>query len=178
MRDSDRNNHELEEFARFLGSAPLTPRPKTDEAVMRRVRRGLKPSPGSVVWKLLAIQVSAGLLTLAICPQFGLGPASHNGFLHSLHAGAHPFLYYLFCGVLFVLFGALISGMVSNRRELKILGRGRYVYYAGYSAGAYLVLQLLGTESFLAASLFWILGGLSGHLIGFGAGRRLRSLAA
>jgi hypothetical protein len=178
MRDADRHSHHFEEFARFLEAPALKPRPQTDEAVLRTARRNLNPSSLSALVKFLAIQVCAGIVTLAICPQFGLGPEAHNPFLHALHPHALPGFYYLFCGLLFVLFGALISGLASSRRDLKALGRGRYAYFTGYSVSAYLVLLLLGTESFLLVSLFWILGGLSGHLIGFSVGRSIRRMIA
>jgi hypothetical protein len=177
MRKWDQNYKELNEFVRFVDAPELSPRRHTDDAVMRQARVGQCPSSRAVVTKFLAIQVSSGLVTLAICPQFGIGSGGHNGFLHALHVNAHPALYYLSCGVLFVLFGALLSGLAANRRELKAIGRSKNVFFGSYSFCAYLALVLLGTESFLLISLFWTFGGFAAHLIGFGLGRRLRTLS-
>lgn len=176
MRQWDQQNQELNEFKSFVDAPELAPRQQTEDAVMRLARIGQKPSARAVVTKFLAIQVSSGLLTLAVCPQFGIGSGDHNGALHALHAHVHPALYYLSCGMLFVLFGALLSGLAANRRELKAIGRGKYFFFGSYSLCAYLTLLLLGTESFLLISVFWILGGVAAHLVGFGLGRRLKAL--
>lgn len=176
MRKRDQQSQELNEFASFLDAPGLSPRQHTEDAVMRLARVGQKTSARAAVTKFLAIQVSSGLLTLAVCPQFGIGTGDHNSALHALHAHVHPALYYLSCGVLFVLFGALLSGLAANRRELKAIGRGKYLFFGSYSLCAYLALLLLGTESFLLLSVFWILGGVAAHLVGFGLGRRLKAL--
>ncbi|MDO3378862.1 hypothetical protein [Geoalkalibacter halelectricus] len=176
MPHGDRRQGDFEEFARFVEAAPLRPRAQTDAAILRQARRGQNPSPPAVLGKFLAVQLSAGIATLAVCPQFGVGAAAHQGLLHGLHAQAHPALYYLTCGLIFVLFGALLSGLAANRRELKALGRGRHAYFLGYSICAYLTLMLLGSESFLLLSMFWIVGGAMGHWLGFSLGRRLKGL--
>lgn len=175
MRKWDQQRQELNEFRSFIEAPELSPRRHSEDAVMRLARVGQKPSARATFTKFLAIQVSSGLVTLAICPQFGLGTVSHNGALHALHVHAHPGLYYLSCGVLFVLFGALLSGLITNRRELKAIGRGKYLFFGSYSLCAYLALLLLGTESFLLISGFWILGGVAAHLVGFGLGQRLKA---
>jgi hypothetical protein len=176
MRKKDQNCQELDEFARFVDAPELSPRQHTEDTVMRLTRVGQNPSARAVVTKFLAIQVSSGLLTLAICPQFGIGWGDHNGALHALHTHVHPALFYLSCGVLFVLFGALLSGLAANRRELKAIGHGKYLFFGSYSLIAYLALLLLGPESFLLISVFWILGGMAAHLVGFGLGQRLKTL--
>ncbi len=175
--DSDGSKDLIREFSHFVDAPSLTPRRKTDEAVLRRAQTGGRPSLRAVVLKFSAIQGAAGMATLALCPQFGVGTASHNAFVHSLHAHAHPALYYLSCGVLFVLLGAFLIGIASNRRDLKALGRRKFAYFCGYTLGAYLVLLLAGTEPFLLVSTFWLLGGFGAQLIGFGIGRRLRLIS-
>lgn len=177
MRKEDQKYQELDELRRFVSAPELSPRRGTDDAVMRQAQVGQRPSSRAVVAKFLAVQLSSGLVTLAICPQFGIGGASHNGVLHALHVHAHPALYYLSCGVLFVVFGALINGLVANRRELKAIGHGKYLYFGSYSLCAYLAFLLLGSESFLLISLFWILGGAVAHLTGFALGWKLRALS-
>ncbi len=178
MRKLDQNNQKLKEFARFADAPELTPRRQTDDAVRRRAETNQNPSTGGVIAKFLALQVSSGMVTLAICPQFGIGLGNHSGVLHALHANLHPALYYLSCGVLFVLMGALFSGLASNRRELKALGGAKYLFFGSYSLWAYLALLILGTESFPLISAFWIMGGVAGHLIGFDLGRRLKTANA
>ncbi|WP_305041537.1 hypothetical protein [Geoalkalibacter sp.] len=178
MAHKDRRQGNFEEFARFVEAAPLRPRTQTDAAILRQARRGQNPSLPTILGKFLAVQLSAGLATLAVCPQFGLGAATHHAFLHGLHAQSHPAFYYLSCGLIFVLFGALLSGLAANRRDLKALGRGRQAYFLGYSLCAYLALVLLDSEAFALLSVFWLIGGAMGHWLGFSLGWRLKGLRA
>jgi hypothetical protein len=177
MKDFDPKSEDYREFSRFLQADPLSPRPTTDAAILQRAETG-RLSLGAVLAKFIALQVSSGLVTLAICPQFGIGSRSHAGLLHALHTFEKPALYYLSCGLFFVLFGALISGLAANRRDLKVLGRRRYAYFAGYSVCAYGVFMAWGGEAFLLGSLFWIAGALAGHLAGFTLGSTLRRTTA
>lgn len=176
MAEFKATKDEFAEFAEFVAAPPRTPRRETDAAVMRRAQTGVRPSFGTALAKLFAIQVSAGLLTLAVCPQFGIGASDHTGVLHALHAFAQqPALYHFTCGLIFVLFGALLSGLAANRRDLLALGRGKYVYFAVYGSCAYLILITLGSEAFILSSLAWLVGALLGHLGGFALGTRLKA---
>jgi len=114
------------------------------------------------------------LVTLTLCPQFGLGFGTHNEFLHHLHAATSPMVFYLLCGVLFVTFGAALGGLVLTRPEIRAVSQTRNRYFAGYSLLAYMVLVVLGPEVFVARSLTWIVGAMVGNVFGYGAVIRLR----
>ncbi len=174
MRKTTGKHLQTSEFADFMEAPDMAPRPATDAAVRRLAQVGQSVSARAVVGRFIGVQAAAGLLTLTICPQFGIGFGDHNVLLHDLHAQVPPALYYLTCGVLFVLLGALINGLIANRRELKAIGRGTCLLAGGYSLGAYLVLLLAGSESFLLMSLFWIIGAVAAQLAGFTLGWRLR----
>jgi len=164
----------LQEFSEFVEVEPVAPSKAIDETVTRMVVKDLSPPPMKVYSKFTLIEAFSGLLTLAICPQFGMGFGQHNEFLHSLHALTAPATFYLLCGVFFVLLGAGVSGMVLNRAEMRTFGNHKYLYFAVYSILAYLVLVMLGPESFVASSLVWILGAFLGNVMGYNAVVRLR----
>jgi hypothetical protein len=173
----DPGKMDMVEFAKFVDAEPVSPRKETDEAVYRMASRIAKPAVWTLLARILFIQVSSGILTLAACPQFGIGSSTHNVFVHSLHSFGNPFLYYLSCGIFFVLIGAALNGLLSRRKDLVNLGRGRYAFFIFYSFSAFAVFAALGTEIVLAGALFWILGAVLGNVVGFEMGARLRQAA-
>ena len=110
-----------------------------------------------------------------VCPQFGIGGRWGGRLEALLHVSAHPWLYYATCGLFFVLFGALLSGLLTGT-QLQAVGVAPRVYrlFAAYSLGAYLLLSLLGSEAFVLVSLAWLLGALVGNILGFELGGWLR----
>ena len=164
----------LKEFCGFIAAEPIAPDKETDASVLRLVENDLRPALWKIYTKFTLVEAAAGLLTLTICPQFGLGFGQHNELLHALHLATPPVVFYLLCGLLFVILGAIVGGLVLSRDEIRTVGYGKYVYFAGYSALAYLALVTLGIEIFVASSLTWMLGAMLGNLLGFGAVARLR----
>jgi hypothetical protein len=165
---------DLMEFAEFVEAQPVAPCRETNDAVYRMVHRTGKPVAWAFLARILLVQTSSGILTLAACPQFGIGADTHNPFLHSLHSFDNPVLYYLSCGIFFVILGAALNGLLSRRKDLVNLGRGRYAFFILYSFSAFAVFAALGAEIVLAGALFWMLGAVLGNIVGFEMGARLR----
>jgi hypothetical protein len=174
MKKNDTEQEMLQQFAEFVEADPTAPSKETDEVVLRMVAKDLRPALVKVFAKLTLVEVSAGLVTLTLCPQFGLGFGTHNELLHRLHAATPPAVFYLLCGVLFVFLGAAIGGLVLTRHEIRAIGQTRNRYFALYSLLAYVILVTLGTEAFVASSLFWIVGAMLGNFLGYGTVIHLR----
>ena len=162
------------EFAEFVEVNPAAPSKKKDKAVMDMVSNDLLPAPMKVYSKFTLVEAASGLLTLTLCPQFGLGFGRHNELLHSLHAATTPVIFYLLCGLFFVLLGAGISGLILNRAEIRTVGNKKFTYFAIYSVLAYLILIVLGSEVFVLSSLIWIMGAFLGNVLCFETVIRLR----
>lgn len=162
------------ELAAFIEARPIMPRPATEAAVFRLVReRSLFDR--QAFWALfLPLQAISGLATLAVCPQFGVGGRWGGRLEALLHVSAHPWLFYATCGLFYVLFGALLSGLLTGP-QFRAAGAPRvYRLFAAYSLGAYLLLGLLGSEALVLVSLAWLPGALAGNILGFELGGRLR----
>ncbi len=164
------------EFAKFVDADPLAPATSVDRAVLQRVQKDLCPAPWKAYAKLTLVEVAAGLVTLTLCPQFGLGFGGHNPVLHGLHQAMPPAAFYLLCGALFVTFGAVIGGFILNRPEIRSIVHSSTFYFTGYSLLAYLVLATLGPEVLVVGSLAWIPGAILGNVLGYAAAIRLRHL--
>ena len=169
MKKTDSEQEILRQFAEFIDADPTVPSKGTDEVVLRMVAKDLMPALEKIFAKLALVEMAAGLVTLTLCPQFGLGLGVHNEFLHRLHAATSPAVFYLFCGVLFMSLGAAIGGLVLTRHEIRAISQTRNRYFALYSLLAYVILVTLGPEVFVASSLTWILGAMVGNALGYGA---------
>ena len=175
MKNTDTEKQMQNEFVEFIESNQVAPSQVSDKAVMHMVSHDLHPGPLKVYGKFALIQTFSSLLTLTVCPQFGVGFGRHNEFLHSLHETTPPVVFYLLCGVFFVLLGAVVSGLILNSPELKALGNIKFAWFAIFGVLAYLVLVALGSEGFVASSLAWIVGAFLGGLFGFELTTRLQS---
>lgn len=177
MRNIDPEQELRREFAEFVDVEPATPATGVDNTVLNMVARDLRPTPWKIFVKLTLVEVAAGLATLTVCPQFGLGFVRHNALLHDLHVATSPGVFYLLCGVLFVTLGAVLAGFVLTRHEIRAISHASNRYFALYSILAYLVLVVLSPELFVAASLTWIVGALLGNILGYAAAVRIRQAA-
>jgi hypothetical protein len=176
MRKDDSEQALRRQFCEFIVADPVPPPKQLDESVRRRVAADLRPAPWKIFVRLAAIQVAAGLVTLALCPQFGLGFGGGNELLHDLHITTSPAVFHLLCGVLFVIFGAALGGLVLTRQQIRAIRSTRYGYFAVYSVLAYLALVTLGPEVFVFGSLLWLVGAMLGNVLGYGAAIRLRQV--
>jgi len=165
------------EFVEFVEAAPIAPGQRTDLAVLRMVEKDFHPDPWMVYTKFTLIEVASGLLTLTVCPQFGLGFSQPHPVMDTLHAAMPPTIFYLFCGLFFVILGSTMSALVLSRHEIRTLGKNRFPYFAVYSTLAYLSFLNLGTGFFVASSLGWVFGAMLGNVGGFEVVTRLRKTA-
>jgi hypothetical protein len=167
MTKAEQESAVRRDFHAFVAAKPVAPRPATDAAILRRVAKDLCRPLWKIWSKLTLVQVAAGLATLLVCPQFGLGVGADHGFLHGMHAATPPVVFYLLCGLSFVSVGALLGGLILGPEDIRRLTRTRHLYFCLYGMLAYLVLVTLGTQAFVVSSLAWIPGAVLGNLWGF-----------
>ncbi len=174
MNQAKNEQEMFQEFADFVETEQVAPGKQLDKSVLGRVRNDLQPAWWKVYGKITLVEVTAGLATLTICPQFGLGFGQHKQFLHALHSSTSPAVFYLLCGLFFVTLGAILGGLILNRAEILAVGNKKYPYFSVYSILAYILLIALSPEVFVVSSLVWVLGALLGNLLGFSMIIRLR----
>ncbi len=174
----EHNNEQqiAQEFAEFIATTPIPPASALDEIIIKRVERDLRPVWWQIWSKLTLVQVVAGLLTLSLCPQFGLGFGLHNEFLHTLHVTTTSPIFYLLCGLLFVSAGATLAGLILPRAAIRAFSQQKYLFFTLYTVLAYITLVTLGSEAFILSSLAWMVGGWLGNLMMFSVVTRLRLL--
>ena len=164
---SDTEKQTIKEFCDFVESEPMMPSTKTDQRIMQRVVVELRPSQWLIFGKLFSIEAVTGVATLFICPQFELGFSSHNKLIHTLHETLNPFSFYLICGLIFVVLGAVLSGIFLSRDEVRTINKSKYIYYLIYAFTAYYIFTLFGAVVILSSLLAWIFGAFIGNTLGF-----------
>lgn len=166
----------MEEFIKFVEADPVSPKATTDNTIHKMVEKDLNPSIWMVFAKFFGIETAAGLATLLVCPQFNIGFGSHNELFHSLHSTMPPVLFFIVCGIFFVLLGAVLAGLILSHDEIRKIKKTKYLYYTAYSLTAYIIFVSLGAEVFLISSIAWILGAVAGNFVGFGAITRIKMI--
>src|SRR5690606_12816942 len=92
--------------------------PAKETLFLKMMQQKMAPTFIQVLPKFLIAQLSAALATLAICPQFGLGPIGGG------HGIGHFFMRFgeagcaAFCGMVFLSFGTLVAMLVLRPGEI------------------------------------------------------------
>ncbi|MFC3024923.1 hypothetical protein ACFODT_13980 [Vibrio zhugei] len=163
MNDDERNT--LRDFVAFLKTKPISPNPRLDDAILQIVEKDLCPSVWQIYAKMLVVCMSAGLMSLTLCPQFGIGQETF--LFHSLHAIGSGIVFHLFCGLFFVTIGASVSAVVLKKNEIRSLSKLKSAFFLGYSVVCFMLFTIFGKDVFVISSLFWIIGAFLGNIIGF-----------
>lgn len=171
---SPKERRALEEFSAFVDAEEMSPPRQVDARVLDQVRADLKPPRWLVYGKITAIETGAGIATLFFCPQFGLGFGGHSEFFHSLHQLVDTFLFFVICGLIFIVLGGVLSGLLLTYNEMQAIRKSKYVYYLTFALLACLGFYLFGAEIALINAFAWVSGAVLGNWLGLGGISRVR----
>jgi hypothetical protein len=163
MSDDDKNA--FRDFVRFLNTKPVDPNPRVDDAILQVVKKDLCIPVWQIYAKMLLISVSSGMMSLMVCPQFGIG--QETLFFHSLHATSSDIVPHLLCGLFFVTIGASLNAALLKRSEIQAISKQKYTFFIGYSFICFTLFITFGKDAFVVSSLFWVLGAILGNVLGF-----------
>ncbi|WP_028865179.1 hypothetical protein [Psychromonas aquimarina] len=177
MKKTDSEHQILHEFSEFIENKPTAPDKQVDNAILQMVEEDLCPPLWKVYSKMTLLNVTSGVMTLSICPQFGLGFGQESKLFYNLHLATPDIVFYLFCGLFFATLGAGLCSLVLKRDEIRALSYRKYLYFIAYSVITFLAFTVLGTEIFISSSTVWILGAVLGNVFAFESVSRLKHLA-
>lgn len=152
------------EFADFLNSPEENPPRRISETLLARIYRSLNPSQWVVLAKLGAIHAGVGLLSLTVCPQFGMGSTEHSGFM-SFFMRYGDVACQIACGALFLGLSILVASFFLRPEEVKVIRKNRLTQIAallGLSLGAFVC---AGGDVLSSLTLAWVFGALGASLI-------------
>lgn len=121
--------NEKELFQSFLTDGTEPPM-ELQSRVLSRIAKELCPSIPRSVAKLLACNATGSVLTLLLCPQYGLSLTGAQGVMPWL-MGLHPALCFFVCGLLWMLGGQFLAKVFLSWDEQRVLSG--YYWGAGFS---------------------------------------------
>ncbi|MBX7139211.1 MAG: hypothetical protein K1X83_14650 [Oligoflexia bacterium] len=159
------------EFREFIDSAEIPAPAQLSDKIRTTIHAALNPSAFQVFLKLLVISTMAGLLSLAICPQFGFGG---NLSLMRYFMKLGPHICSMACGAFFIGVGVILSSLFMRPEELRVLRRTEHLQFSA--------LSMLALSAFICTSgavmsiltIFWLGGAFVGALLSFELSYRFR----
>lgn len=164
-----------EDFKEFMSSEGVAPPNELSEKILNHVRKDLDPSHITVFSKLLGVQAFIGILTMLFCPQFSLSLTNNHDVYHYFHYTFGESICMAICGSIFIGSGAVFASFLLNSGEIRKISQSKYLYYFSICSLSVLAFMLLGVETYLKLTAFWVLGAFCSGLILFELGKLINS---
>lgn len=140
------SNKIRDEFKEFLKGDEV-PSKKLDAQLLQTMRGILKPDISQVWPKFVVAQLVAALITLTVCPQFGVGPlGGGHGLVGHLFMSFGEVICAAFCGAFFLASGTLAAVLVLRKGERREVFNYRFRILGAVSVMSFLMLMTIGTS--------------------------------
>lgn len=149
------------EFAEFMSAPEVAPPRMISDQILGKVHADLNPSASWMFSKVGLIHLITGLLTLVVCPQFGIGWTDLSFRFFDHLGGHHSTLCTLTCGAIFLGSGSFVTSWFLRPEELRVGQRLKYIHYplyALFSLGLFLTLSTYHQS--VIQNVVWLLGGV------------------
>jgi hypothetical protein len=162
------------EFEDFKNAESVTPPQGVSDQILARVQNNLNPSAWRVFAKLAGIHVVTALVTLSICPQFGIRVFGSGTGLMGYFMSLGKYGCMVACGCFFLGSSVLVAIALMRPEEIRVI-RSRRLFELGaltlLSLGFFIMLQ---AQVVLGIFVAWTFGSLLGGILVLEAGWNLR----
>lgn len=162
------------EFQEFMEADPVAPPREISEKLLAFVRRELNPSPWLIFSKLSFIHLVVGVLTLSLCPQFGVRFLGEGPGVMRLFVPFGAYGCIALCGAFFVGMSLFASGMILQLEELRVLRGHRVLQISALTLLSLGFFVMMDAEILIGFGVAWALGSILGGITLLEAGRLLR----
>lgn len=161
-----KNNDWVNDYQEFLNSDDSKIPNELNARVFLKIQQLINPSAWMVFFKLLAIHLVTGFLSLSVCHQFGLNPFNTERSIADwfMKVGGHHFCM-LGCGVLFVGVSILAAGYFLTVEEIRALKRTSFLQNLSIGLISLGLFAALGAEFVISIAALWLLGAFIGGSI-------------
>lgn len=160
------NKKWLNEYEAFLSAEDaVVPREATDK-VFSQMQELINPSAWMVFFKVLAIHLTVGFLSLSVCHQFGMNPFGTESSLDDwfMAMWGHSTCM-IACGTLFLSASILTAGYFLSVEEVKALKRTELLQALSLGSISLAFFAIFGAELAVTFAGLWLLGALVGGFV-------------
>ena len=163
------------DFQEFINSNEARPPANLSSSIKENVHKWLHPSQVLVFSKLFAIHFAMSLVTLSLCPQFGIG-FSNSSLIFSFFSSLGYVACMSLCGAFFVLFSLLIASLILKPEEVRAIRSHRFgqLISIGMLSTGFLI--FFGAELTLLTWGSWFLGLFVSGILSLELGWKLRTI--
>ncbi|MBC7714950.1 MAG: hypothetical protein H7177_16510 [Rhizobacter sp.] len=136
-----------------------------DEKIKSDIHNRLHPNMSFLISKIFAIHLATAVVTLSVCPQFGLSAFKMNfNLMNSFMVFGMPACNFL-CGLFFTMTSTVMAAVILKRDEIRVLKFHKTL------AASLLILASIGffgimnPNFFLEFSFLWLLGAILGVVL-------------
>lgn len=158
-----KNSKGKSEFEEFKQSQSEIPPSHLSAQLFQSVEPDIKATPYWVFSKLSLIHLFSGLMTLSVCPQFGVRVWGEGLGLMKTFMGLGSYGCVLACGFFFMGSSLLLAALVLKPYEILAIRRHRFVEIGAIvllSMGFFLMIDV--KEVLTGLTLAWIVGAVLG----------------
>jgi len=138
------------EWLNFLDADSISPPASVTARLHSIVARDLNPGLGSILLKVSAVHLGSAVASLAVCPQFGIGPFGGDAGLMALLMPYGWAACAAGCGAAFMMGTGILTALGLTRDERRKLSRHSGSVFSGLSALSWAAFMTLmsGTSDF------------------------------
>lgn len=143
-----------------------------NEKILNEIKTRLNPDLKILFLKLFAIHLVTAVVTLSICPQFGLAIFRTNLNLMDIFMKISPQFCDLACGGFFTMTSMISALFILSRDELRVLRHKRILAILTITLSSIGFLIMLNPQMFLEFTFLWLVGCVLGVVLSLELGTR------
>ncbi len=137
---------------------------EVSERIRKKIVRDLDPSPLVVHAKIAFGVIIGGMISLAICGQFGMGFTSWAAlFSHTIHVTMPPLVCAVICGAVYAVFPTLfLRVFLCSPIQFRVILKTRFFSLMTWYGGAGVSLAIYGQHGQgIYEILFWLIAAIA-----------------
>lgn len=139
--------------------------PHINEQILKEIYERLHPKTSHVILKIFSVHLMTAVLTLSICPQFGITFfKSPFNLISTFMIFGMPICNFL-CGLFFTTASIVVASFILKRDEMRTLKYNKILVTAALLLSSIGFFSIMNSTFFLELSLLWLIGATMGIIM-------------
>lgn len=135
------------EFLEFLNSNEVQAPKELAQNLYKKFEKDFLPIKSfNLIVKFLFLNFAAGLFTLTVCPQFGLGPIGKGHDISHFFMGIGLWACAIFCATFYFAIAQTLTLFLLSNREIRWIAQKRFTVLPSLVIATFIGLAMLGTS--------------------------------